>query len=123
MTIVFNAMSFMQVFGSMLMPRSERIPSLNDLWGGAFQVICFLHAQTELPVMWTCEEISSPWPNTVNVDNLIAFLNSHPPWVFMTFQDLSFHEVNKFDAIVERRIGFCRKYNELSYPIIQLGDT
>ncbi|KAL5110711.1 PI-PLC X domain-containing protein 2 [Taenia crassiceps] len=71
--------TIVKVFSSMLVPRSERIPSLNDLWGGAFQVICFLHAQTESPVMWTCEKISSPWPNTVNVDNLIAFLNSHPP--------------------------------------------
>ncbi|VDK32537.1 unnamed protein product [Taenia asiatica] len=71
--------TIVKVFGSMLMPRSERIPSLNDLWGGAFQVICFLHAQTESPVMWTCEKISSPWPNTVDVDSLVAFLNSHPP--------------------------------------------
>nr|CDS17256.1 PLC phosphodiesterase TIM beta alpha barrel domain [Echinococcus granulosus] len=71
--------TIVKVFGSMLTPRSEHIPSLNDLWSGNFQVVCFLHVQTESPVMWTCETISSPWPNTVVVDKLIAFLNSHPP--------------------------------------------
>lgn len=87
--------TIVKVFGSMLTPRSEHIPSLNDLWSGNFQVVCFLHVQTESPVMWTCETISSPWPNTVVVDKLIAFLNSHPPWVFTIFRNLGFHKFNK----------------------------
>ncbi|VDM34320.1 unnamed protein product [Hydatigera taeniaeformis] len=103
--MTFYVLSFMQVFGSMLFPRSECIPSLNDLWDGAFQVICFLHAQTESPVMWTCEKISSPWPNTVDVDNLILFLNLHPPWVFVTFENLSSYNVTKWSGAIGQRIG------------------
>ena len=68
-----------QVFGTMLAPRSEQIPSLSELWSGGYQVICFYHKEADSQVMWRPETISSPWPNTVAVEKLIDFLNSHPP--------------------------------------------
>lgn len=69
----------LQVFETMLAPRSERIPSLDEMWNKGYQVICFYHKETNSPVMWTPESISSPWPNTIAVEKLLVYLKSHPP--------------------------------------------
>ncbi|VDO16370.1 unnamed protein product [Rodentolepis nana] len=67
------------VFGSMLAPKSDRIPCLKDLWEKGHQVICLLHEISEYVEMWTPDKISSPWPNTVDLQKLMCFINSHPP--------------------------------------------
>nr|CDS27210.1 PLC phosphodiesterase TIM beta alpha barrel domain [Hymenolepis microstoma] len=67
------------VFGSMLAPRTDRIPCLKDLWEKGHQVICILHEISEYVEMWIPAKISSPWPNTVDLEKLMSFINSHPP--------------------------------------------
>ncbi|KAM7538150.1 hypothetical protein Aperf_G00000072228 [Anoplocephala perfoliata] len=67
-----------EVFETMLAPRSERIPSLKELWEKGHQVICLLPEQSESPLMWSRDKITSPWPDTDDVDRLMEFIKLHP---------------------------------------------
>ncbi|KAM7537345.1 hypothetical protein Aperf_G00000072238 [Anoplocephala perfoliata] len=67
-----------EVFETMLAPRSERIPSLKELWENGHQVICLLPAQSESPLIWSGDKITSPWPDMDDVDKLMEFIKLHP---------------------------------------------
>lgn len=71
----------LKILEPFMMPHQAEIPSLNEIWNAGFQVIFFSCHQLNMEKLdrhfWPPFRIKSFWPETINPDDMIKYLNSH----------------------------------------------